>query len=139
MIVLLIITSLSFSSFLVFKDSFSNPILYTDEDDLIDVLEEIISVKLAYFSLGQSLRLKTNDLRRIRQEYPNDSDANLALSEVLVLWLQRKYNVGRFGPPTWRMLVEAVHRKVGADDDDLAKQIALKHPAGTISILVILL
>lgn len=113
--------------------------MLTDEDDLVDVLEEILAIKSKYFSLGQSLRLKTSDLKDIYQNYSSDTGADLALTDVLVLWLQQKYNVRRFGPPTWRMLVEAVHRKAGGNNYELAKQIALKHPAGTTSVFGILL
>ena len=71
--------------------------------------------------------MKIADLRRIRSEHSIESDA---LEDVLLLWLNREYNVKEHGPPTWRMLVEAVDKKSGGDNHELAKQIALNHPAG---------
>ena len=32
------------------------------------------------------------------------------LNQVVLLWLREKYNVDKFGIPTWRRLVEAVSR-----------------------------
>ena len=73
--------------------------------------------------------MKIADLRKIRDEHPSDSDA---LEDVLLLWLNQKYDEKKHGPPTWRMLVEAVNSKSGGDNQELAKQIGLNHPAGSI-------
>ena len=105
-------------------------IFYADEDDLTDIMEEILDIKSVCFDLGRSLRLRNGDLEAIRKKYPNDSDHKQTLNDVLLLWLTKEYNVERFGPPTWRMLVEAVNKKTGGDNHELAKQIALNHPAG---------
>ena len=99
------------------------------EDDLIDVLEAVLPIKSLYFALGRSLRLKTADLKSIQEAYPSESDVEQALSDTLELWLQQKYNAGRFGPPTWRMLAEAVNREGGGNNHELAKKIASQHPA----------
>ena len=98
------------------------------EDDLSDIMEEVLTIKSVYFSLGRSLRLKNADLEAIRKKYESDDEG--ALNDVLLLWLTRQYNDDRFGPPTWRMLVEAVDKKSGGNDHELAKRIALNHPAG---------
>ena len=82
-----------------------------------------------YYSLGRSLRLRANDLNAISEACPNESDHEKGLNDVLLLWLQQKYNVERFGKPTWRTLVEAVNKKTGGNNHDLAKDIASKHPA----------
>ena len=96
---------------------------------MIDVLEAVLLIKSVHFTLGRSLRLKTTDIKSIQAAYPNESDAEQALSDTLELWLQQKYNAERFGRPTWRMLVEAVNREGGGNNHELAKKIALKHPA----------
>ena len=95
-------------------------------------MEEVVDIKSMWFALGRSLRLRisNNDIGAIRNKYPNESDQEQALNDVLLLWLTKEYNVERFGPPTWRMLVEAVNKKTGGDNHELAKQIALNHPAG---------
>ena len=101
-----------------------------DKDDLVDVKEEVLSIQSLYYRLGQALRLDNADLRRICDAYPSESDAERALEDVLLLWLNQKYSTDRFGLPTWRKLVEAVDRKGGGNNHQLAKEIASKHPAG---------
>ena len=104
--------------------------MYLEPGNLIDVIEEIESIQSLYFRLGQALRLQIKDLRKLRDKYPNKCDAREALEEVLLLWLEKQYNVESFGPPTWKMIVEAVDRKGGGNNHELAKEIASKHPAG---------
>ena len=75
--------------------------------------------------------MKIADLRKIRNEHSSESDA---LEDVLLLWLNQKYDEKKHGPPTWRMLVEAVNSKSGGDNQELAKLIASNHPAGMQAI-----
>ena len=92
-------------------------------------MDEVLTIKSVYFDLGRSLRLRSHDLKAICTKYSKESDAKRALNDVLVLWLTQQYNVENFGPPTWRMLVEAVDKKSGGNNRELAKEIALNHPA----------
>ena len=108
---------------------------YSETGDLVDVMEEIESLQSVYYPLGQSLRLDIDELKAIRDEYPN---AEQALEEVILLWLKKKYKVEKYGPPTWQMLVEAVDRRKGGNDHELAKKIASKHPSGSSSLLLLL-
>ena len=103
---------------------------FIDADDLAVVMEEVASLKSLYYSLGRALKLKISDLRAICDAYPSDSDAERALEDVLLLWLNQKYNVERYGRPTWKMLVEALDMKSGGNDHELAERIASRHPAG---------
>ena len=96
-------------------------------------MEEIVLLKSVYYRLGQSLRLDIDALKDIRDAYPNDEEA---LEEVILLWLKKKYNVEKYGHPTWRMLVEAVDRKRGGNNHELAKKIASKHPSGSSSLTI---
>ena len=105
---------------------------YADEDHLTDIMEEVVDIKSVCFALGRSLRLRNDDLEAIRKKYPDESDHERALNDVLLLWLKKKYNVESFGPPTWRMLVEAINKKTGGNNYELAKQIAQNHKAGRI-------
>ena len=82
-------------------------------------------IKSVYLTLGQALNLPAEKLSEICKAYPDD--AELALNDVLLLWLQKGYNVDRFGPPTWRMIVKAVDSPVGCNDHNLAKKIASNH------------
>ena len=102
--------------------------LLLDEGDLSKIIEEIQPLESRYYNLGRSLNLKIADLRKIRDEHSSESDA---LEDVLLLWLNQKYDEKKHGPPTWRMLVESVNIKSGGDNQELAKRIALNHPAGS--------
>ena len=100
---------------------------YVGEDDLSNVLKAVLPIKSGYFSLGQCLQLQIADLESIRKANPNKSDADQALSDILKLWLQKKYDVETYGPPTWRMLVQAVDQEAGGNNHQLAKKIASDH------------
>ena len=93
---------------------------------MINVLEAVLPIKSDYFSLGQCLGLPIAVLESIRKA---ESDAERALYETLKLWLQQKYDTEIFGPPTWRMLVEAVDKEAGGNTNELAKKIASNHHA----------
>ena len=93
-------------------------------------MTEIISIKSIFPTFGRSLRLKPVDLKAICEAYPTESDNNQAFQDMLLLWLHQKYNVERFGPPTWRMLVEAVDKTSGGKYHDLAEKIASNHAIG---------
>ena len=99
--------------------------MYVDDDDLADVMSEVVTGKAAYYALGRALRLPPGELNAVRVEH--NSNLDMALDQVLLLWLQQKYKVGRFGPPTWKMLVEAVECRVGMNNPALAQNIALNH------------
>ena len=74
--------------------------------------------------LASSLNCSWSALRAILDAYPSESDAECALNDMLLLWLCQKYNVEKFGPPTWRGLVKAVDKKTGGNNHQLAKKIA---------------
>ena len=96
------------------------------EDNFNDVLEAVLPIKSVYFSLGQCLGLPTAVLESIREE---KSDTKQALTVTLMLWLRQQYDSGRFGRPTWRMLVKAVNQEAGGNNNELAKKIASNHRA----------
>jgi hypothetical protein len=98
---------------------------YTDENNLHDVMEEVISISANYYNLGLALRLRPGDLDKLREE--NQQNTQAALRGVLLLWLRRVYiNAGNYGPPTWEMLVEAVSEESGGNNRALGEQIAAK-------------
>ena len=78
--------------------------------------------------------MKIADLRKIRDKDSSESDA---FEDVLLLWLNQKYDKEKHGPPTWRMLAEAVNSKSGGDNQELAKLIASNHPAGRLIIWIV--
>ena len=55
-------------------------------------------------------------------------DIAQAFTTVLTRWLRHSYDVKKYGPPTWRRLVEAVDSPAGGNNHALAKIIAENHP-----------
>ena len=46
---------------------------------------------------------------------------------MLLLWLRKKYNVQKFGTPTWKRLVKAVSDPAGGENPSLARDITSRH------------
>ena len=90
------------------------------------VYSELVTVKANYYQLGIGLGLPPGELLVIRK---GTQDIERAFSDVLLAWLRQRYNVDRFGLPTWRKLVEAVNSHTSASNPALAADIAARHPA----------
>ena len=73
-------------------------------------------------------RLNPDTLDGIETQYSGNPTDGLIL--MVTEWLRRKYNVKRFGEPTWQKLVEAVGHPAGGANMALARDIARKHKAG---------
>ena len=99
--------------------------VYSGLDDLFDVQEELIPVCARWKSIGIALRLMSNILDRT--EVRNRGEPIACLTTMVAHWLKRKYNVERFGEPTWQMLVEAVAHPAGGANTALAREIARRH------------
>ena len=94
----------------------------TDKDDLPDIIRELTDVTAKWRNIGIILGIPDNRLKAIKGDSPPDY-----LREMLSTWLQKNYNVKRFGEPTWMKLVEAVNHSAGGEDSSLAMKIARKH------------
>ena len=94
----------------------------TDEDDLFDIIKDLTPVAARWKAIGVALRLKYGVLDSINPGRPDE-----CLFDVIANWLKRNYNVDRFGPPTWRKLVEIVADPAAGNDTALADKIARKH------------
>ena len=99
--------------------------LCADIDNLIDVKCELLDVAHNWKGVGMALRLKPALLHRIQADHPGD--VRECLTEALTEWLNKSYNVSRFGPPSWKLLVAAIANPAGGNDRALAERIALKH------------
>ena len=108
------------------------PITFIAEDDFRDVNREVISLKAHYYNFGVELGLPAQELDAIRTAFNQNIDQ--AFTEVLLVWLRHRYKVERYGPPTWRRLVEAVDSPAGGNKHALAKAIALKYPPGMVCL-----
>ena len=95
------------------------------DDDLADVMAALEPVAARWRDIGIMFRLKAGDLDTIGASHPgNPSDC---MFDVDVYWLEQRYNVGRFGPPTWRKIVEAIWKSAGGGNPDHAWKIAQAH------------
>ena len=90
---------------------------------------EVVGLAGRWSSLCLALRLVPSDQSAIAAAHPgNPHDC---LQTLVVKWLQKSYNYHKYGPPTWRILVEAVGDQAGGNNYALAETIAKKHPIKT--------
>ena len=75
--------------------------------------------------IGIGLGIGYERLGTIQTDNPGNSRA--CLSEMLTCWLQRSYNVERFGEPTWQAVVKVVAHPAAGDNCALAQNIAKQH------------
>ena len=104
------------------------------EEDLLDVLEEMMPVVNSWKAIGRGLRIDSGHLEMIQKD--NHGNSKECLSEMLTCWLNRNYNVERFGEPTWRAVVKVLGRPAGGDNRALALNIAEQHPGNTQGVFV---
>ena len=96
-----------------------------DEDDIHDLMEALIEVLDKWNLIGIALRLKPSKIRSIEATYPGNLSS--CLMNMLTDWLNRNYNVTKFGVPSWRKIVHAVASPAAGDSMVLAEAIARKH------------
>ena len=89
-------------------------------------MKEVMQVKTRYKTFGMMLGLGFTELEAIQRT--NAFDVEDALVAVVITWLRQKYNVEKFGHPTWRRIVEALDNEAGGNNHALAKRIARNHP-----------
>ena len=100
-----------------------------DLDDLFDIEAELVDVRAKWRQIGSALRLRAPTLNDIEA---NRCSVEARLSAVLQKWLQKNYNVKRFGEPSWSLVVRAVSHPAGGGDCALALRIATKY-GGNVS------
>ena len=96
------------------------------DDDVFLVRKALFPVAAQWRAIGEGLGVKGGRLDEIHINHPNDSAS--CMREVVREWLKRNCNVGKFGYPTWRKLVEVVGSPVGGNNLKLAMKIAKEHP-----------
>ena len=102
---------------------------FADLDDLFDIEAELVDVRAKWRQIGSALRLRAPTLDDIEA---NRQGVEARLSAVLQKWLQKNYNVKRFGEPSWSLVVRAVSHPAGGGDCALALRIATKY-GGNVS------
>ena len=107
------------------------------DENALDVKEETVTLAARFYPLGIALGLPSSKLDKIRQDYPRDCDG--ALSQVIIAWLKRSYDVSKHGHPSWKKLVGAVASEAGGQNPALAQRIAAAHRGKVTSITYIFL
>ena len=95
------------------------------DDDHFDILTEMMPVAGNWKTVGRGLRIDSGRLNMIQES--NSGKPKECLSETLTCWLNRNYNVERFGEPTWRAVVKVVAHPAAGDNCALALSIAEQH------------
>ena len=98
---------------------------FTAEDDVHDVYEEVFTMAGSWRKIAISLRLSPSITELIASQ--GASEPKYCLFIALNNWLKRMYNTGRYGNPSWHMLVKAVASPTGGANPALAQAIAEKH------------
>ena len=97
----------------------SDVLCENDLHDIISILDG--GVNSRWDKLGRSLKLCEDDIACIKRDYDTQEDK---LIQVLLLWLNDSLKSSGYGPPTWKILIEAVKSKYGGRKPLLAKKIA---------------
>ena len=87
-------------------------------------MDELTDVQARYYEIGIMLHLKTSTLDEIRTRSTSNT---MAMSSVIEEWLKGNYNTGRFGPPTWKMLVDVVANPNGGNNNGVAEKLSRRH------------
>ena len=74
--------------------------------------------------IGKALRLRPQQLNVIEAEKRKLCDC---LSETVSLWLNKSYNIEKFGEPSWELLAGAVAHHSGGNNPALAEGIRKRH------------
>ena len=89
------------------------------------MFDEVESVAANWQGMAIRLGLLPSD-RDIIAKQCQQNPTNCLL-EVLVKWLRKSYDTIKFGPPTWKILIDAVASHAGGDNPALAEEIERKH------------
>ena len=100
-----------------------HPLLTDDEEDANEVYKALEKFKAKYNQIAIYFGLAPDKVEEIRDNNPRDNAR--ALNDVIVSWVRQEHNVGKFGYPCWRKVVEAA---IGAENKLQAKKIAKSHP-----------
>ena len=92
-------------------------------DNLFDVTYELQDVAVNWRGIGLALRLRDPDLGAIAV---GDKTVYGCLTDMLRLWLNKRYDVIKYGEPSWEMLENAVRVRVGGNNPAIADQIHRK-------------
>ena len=105
------------------------------QDVYHEILELLQNQQAKCYEIGTWLKFTRDQLDAIKVKSKSHVEA---MESIITEWLNGNYNTEMFGPPTWKMLVEAVGAPTGGNNKALAKKIAEAHPkTGRISLLCV--
>ena len=99
------------------------------DDDRFTIQTEMMPVAGSWKAIGTGLGIASGCLEGIQES--NLRKPKECLSEMVTCWLNRNYNVERFGEPTWRTVVKVVAHPAAGDNHALALNIAKQHPGNS--------
>ena len=85
--------------------------------DLFEAVSKLIPVATKWRNIGLALRLDHHQLSAVET---SRSDTNDCLIDMLLLWLNKTYNVEKHGEPTWQRLSDAVRHPAGGNNPSVA-------------------
>ena len=87
---------------------------------MFDVKVKVLPVAARWRDIGLALGISDSKLETIEA---NKSDVRDRVTDMLRLWLNRAYNVEKYGEPSWQSLREAVRSPAGGDSPATADKI----------------
>ena len=106
---------------MVFTLTFIQNAFLVDGDDWNDVILVCSSLAPHWEELCAFFCLPLGTSDAIKEKYPNKELS--CLNEALKLWIIQKYKTKKYGPPTWKMLLNAI----GKIDENLFRKLAKEH------------
>ena len=114
------------NSYKIISNFFSS---HLDEDDQAEVEEALQCLHSRWREVGIQLHIRNYDVENV---YAQHMEPARAMGTIVALFLRRNYNVAKFGPPTWKAIVEAVEKPSGGANVAQAERINNEY-AGRLS------
>ena len=93
-------------------------------DDLFIIESEVLDVEPKWKKFGGALNIAQGTLNRIEAEKSTNGER---LSETVEELLKMNYDTRTHGPPSWRLIVQALGHRNGGGDTNLALEVAKAH------------
>ena len=94
--------------------------------EFLEIIKLLKDEEARCYRIGMWLKLSQMLLDTIRHQTRDYADA---LVKIINQWLHQNYDTRTHGPPTWKMLADAVGAPTGGNNACLADKIARLHPA----------
>ena len=102
---------------------------HLDDDHQAEVEEALQCLHSRRREVGIQLHIWNCDVESV---YAQHMEPAWEMGTIVALFLRRNYNVAKFGPPTWKAIVEAVEKPAGGTNVAQAERINNEY-AGRLS------